>query len=1640
MDRLTGDARLNPFYSDEFSTSAAEESDEDVITDYLAATSPATDPPSADGLLSSCGGGGTAGAELGQSQASITPAPHAAGGTMAAAAPPQHKIAAAAGGCGGGGPLVPTISVTPHSPGSKHYPILEDSLQQLHDIHESIQQMRELSAQAFNQQILRLNQYSRLSSSCPSLNNDPGSDTDLASANSSPTQGPLRPLIGLQASHRRESKSKGSSNKDWLMSRSGIEVDTKRRRSWTALGEKNNRDKKSADQQRSSLSLSSLESDNDDTYQDQTDDSHGISVRSDPSKMPGGATSAVSAVAAAAAAAAAATAAAKSRRYSGTTSPVSCATWNSGGASTHSLNEADLQNDFNKIVAKRESESLRLLPARLPLQKSVSTPSILAVRDIANDSTPDGVISNVPTVVEATEPLRSTLQKLIDEHESQRPSGTESETEEEMLAAMLASGKHLIDPQNSSIVDDFFSHSAGYGNHEEKRRKRGSIFFRKKKDKVKKATHQWISVCYGSAHACDWCSKPLTNKPGFYCEICTVTVHQNSCKDHIVECSKPKTPKSLPKPTGLAGHIPVTKLPAGKRGSGSVPNQGQQGTGNRRITCYSQWKRVATKLGVNQIISEEKEGDHSSHHESVNFSDEVPLVPFEFLDEGPITASDLETDPFLGLQDEEPDSWTPTVSKEVTKKLKEKEIKRQEHIYEFILTEKHHCLTLRVMQKVFVEGLQKYFQLGSNVDRMFPRLLDLTEIHLGFLEMLRKRQRTGGPVIESIGDILLEQFSGEGASRLKSAYGEFCSRHRDAVDIYKYYLQHDRRFGEFVRHCQANPLLKKKGIPECILFVTQRLTKYPLLIEPLIKTAKDNKTEREMLGRALALVKEILVEVDAQVAEKEKEDRKIEIYNRIDAKSFTIHRGMKFKKSDILSANRKLRFEGVAMLMQGRSKMQVVLVIVLSDVLFFLQENNHKYSFFTPDNKAGVVSLQKLLVREKAGQESRGIYLISSNPADPEMFELKVHKPKEKQVWIEAIRSAVQNCPEDEEESLLLSSEEKRKLLDAKHSQIRQLVGILRQKDVEQALILEEKMALQLKLLATAGHGNLPEPPNYCHLVTEDADNNIMWKEVISAVQEVSLLASSLYASGTNLSRSVSSVGEHQSEAYVSPTLPKRAETFGGFDNANKESPVTNTPKAVPKKNAQKDQDPHSPSQDVDVSSSGKESTQVGSLKDGLPPAPPSSKLPPDKLMWRNAMISSVSPGVIGSNLVDNASELPALLSLGREQQLAAVQLSHYVYTLLCIISQQMTSIDSLQAQLSACKAQLNQEDGRERRPIYRHNQQLEELRNLQDRLSQEKEAWQREREVEERDVEEKKAELSRLQEQIRADQADIAQQREQLYRKMEILTSQGILISPNMPVVTSVPHEEPSSSVDIPSSAPQKSGNGDSPLPTPSPPGNDGRRTLKGEGKWKGSSSLNLGPAQGKASLPLNLISATNQQKAAQGVVQVKQQLPLKLATKLGASGSSGILPGGVVVGPSRDGVQQILPLRLSQAAAGSGGGAPSEVTKKGHLAGASSGLPYQRLSLGRPVATKAEESSVPSGSATLPSQPTHVRTGSSPAMMQNTESQQASGSVSGSGGGRTDTYPKAREKYRVTSPDSAPRPKAGSVPAASDEEVIFF
>lgn len=58
------------------------------------------------------------------------------------------------------------------------------------------------------------------------------------------------------------------------------------------------------------------------------------------------------------------------------------------------------------------------------------------------------------------------------------------------------------------------------------------------------------------------------------------------------------------------------------------------------------------------------------------------------------------------------------------------------------------------------------------------------------------------------------------------------------------------------------------------------------------------------------LFQDILKDINSRVAEKERNGRLIEIYNKVDPKSTLTYNGKKFKKSDILSADRKLMFEG----------------------------------------------------------------------------------------------------------------------------------------------------------------------------------------------------------------------------------------------------------------------------------------------------------------------------------------------------------------------------------------------------------------------------------------------------------------------------------------------------------------------------------------------------------------------------------------------------------------------------------------------------------------------------------------------------------------------------------------------------------
>ncbi len=61
-----------------------------------------------------------------------------------------------------------------------------------------------------------------------------------------------------------------------------------------------------------------------------------------------------------------------------------------------------------------------------------------------------------------------------------------------------------------------------------------------------KQPHQFVPVCHSNSQPCDVCSKSLTNKAALRCESCAITVHENSCRDQVSDCTRFKVPKSIP--------------------------------------------------------------------------------------------------------------------------------------------------------------------------------------------------------------------------------------------------------------------------------------------------------------------------------------------------------------------------------------------------------------------------------------------------------------------------------------------------------------------------------------------------------------------------------------------------------------------------------------------------------------------------------------------------------------------------------------------------------------------------------------------------------------------------------------------------------------------------------------------------------------------------------------------------------------------------------------------------------------------------------------------------------------------------------------------------------------------------------------
>ena len=284
-----------------------------------------------------------------------------------------------------------------------------------------------------------------------------------------------------------------------------------------------------------------------------------------------------------------------------------------------------------------------------------------------------------------------------------------------------------------------------------------------------------------------------------------------------------------------------------------------------------------------------------------------------------LAVSNIVANPVLAIPEEL--SWDKTVNRKLYKKMNKTERDRQSILHELLQTEKRYFRVLHVLKLIFRQTLSKHVS-EEVLDSMFPELNNLIEISNNFSRKLESKY--DGSLFDDCSEILLKQFSGEMYDRTLDAFGNFCSCHLTAVEVYKEHMK-KKHFARIMKDLHLLKECQRLTLPDYYTHVTQHLSKILTLLKRLT-----NKTEALKLPHAprlkqgLQQLEKLMSGVNKTVEYHKNRMELMHIQERLEVvnvpKSVKITNRKDLKNLSLVAFNRMLRKSGEAMWIGGHGK------------------------------------------------------------------------------------------------------------------------------------------------------------------------------------------------------------------------------------------------------------------------------------------------------------------------------------------------------------------------------------------------------------------------------------------------------------------------------------------------------------------------------------------------------------------------------------------------------------------------------------------------------------------------------------------------------------------------------------------------
>ncbi|TPX38121.1 hypothetical protein SmJEL517_g00356 [Synchytrium microbalum] len=326
-------------------------------------------------------------------------------------------------------------------------------------------------------------------------------------------------------------------------------------------------------------------------------------------------------------------------------------------------------------------------------------------------------------------------------------------------------------------------------------------------------------------------------------------------------------------------------------------------------------------------------------------------------------------------------------------KLPKEELKRQEVIYELLITEREYVRDLHIVINLFMKNMRdKSIVPGKDLHVVFSNIEQLLPVNQELLSRLEERRRLSNGVVKEVADIFIK------VEQYFKIYTLYCANQPEAMAYLKREKGNEDLRG-FLMYCFLRPDCRGLDIGAFLIKPVQRVCKYPLILKELLKHTPVGHPDRANLELAATNINKVVDVVNERRRFVENQQKMLAIMQKLEfSEGSLVHEpSRRYINEGMLS-----RFDlGMSMNTAERY------VVLFSDCLIIA-----KYGVIK-NKKAQVSKIYPLSVLETVeivpDTTAKSAFSLSiQERKDPYIFECA--SDKERKIWMDSFNSAIRDA------------------------------------------------------------------------------------------------------------------------------------------------------------------------------------------------------------------------------------------------------------------------------------------------------------------------------------------------------------------------------------------------------------------------------------------------------------------------------------------------------------------------------------------------------------------------------------------------------------------------------------------------------